>query len=53
MVTSTIRSEKRRYYDNEFVHANDPKKMWTKINMVLGKTKESPPKDFSANEFNG
>ena len=53
-ITSLIRSEKRKYYNNELCeNVNDPKQFWKTINKLTGKSAmQSAPKEISANDFN-
>lgn len=54
LVTSTIRAEKRKYFDNELCNnMGNPKQFWKKINMLTGQqTKDTAAKEISAENFN-
>ena len=53
-LTKLIRSEKRKYYDNELCkNVKNPKQFWKKINQLTGKSNHpTVPNDISAQGFN-
>ena len=54
LVTSTIRNEKRKYFDYELCkNMDNPKQFWKKISMLTGQqTKDTAAADISAQDFN-